>query len=86
MASTRHSEPDPLLSLWGENLRIRRKLMGLTQTDLAERMAPPVAQSTVVRWERGVMEPRRHYKAQLAHHLRASEQMLFPSPRIEVAS
>lgn len=49
----------------------------MTQLELGELLDPPVAQSTVARWERGQMEPRRHYKAQLARILHADARILF---------
>lgn len=82
---------DPVLREWGANIRIQREAHApdgsllasdeqpcMTQADLGQLLDPPVAQSTVARWERGQMEPRRHYKAQLARILHAAAQMLFP--------
>lgn len=71
-------EPDPILRQWGENIRLSREVLGLTQTELAEKLDPPVTQPTVTRWERGQVEPRRHYKVQLARILRSDVRMMFP--------
>ena len=70
---------DETLRLWGANIRQRRKLLGLTQYQLAEAMG--VRQPTVFRWEKGQMEPRRHHKAKLARVLGLDVQLLFPITR-----
>lgn len=44
----------------------------MTQAELGELLEPVVTQGTVARWERGQMEPRRHYKAQLDRVLHAN--------------
>lgn len=82
---------DETLRLWGENIRVRRLMLDsegqprtssddepLTQHGLGDMLSPPVSQATVARWERGLMEPRRHYKAQLAHFLLTDARLLFP--------
>lgn len=81
---------DETLRLWGENIRLRRLLLNsageprtsdeapMTQEELGALLTPPVTQATVARWERGLMEPRRHYKAQLAHRLLTDARVLFP--------
>lgn len=81
---------DAVLREWGANIRIQREAHAadgtfltsderpcMTQLELGELLDPPVAQSTVARWERGQMEPRRHYKAQLARILHADARILF---------
>lgn len=69
---------DETLRLWGEAIRLRREFLRLSQAEVAAHMDPPVTQPTVARWERGLMEPRRHYKAQLAALLQTDARMLFP--------
>ncbi len=82
---------DETLRTWGKNIETTRNLRrpdgsvrtssaqsGMSQTDLGELLDPPVTQATVSRWEAGVMEPRRHYKAQLAHALGVPAPALFP--------
>lgn len=44
----------------------------MTQAELGDRLEPKVTQGTVARWERGQMEPRRHFKAQLDRVLHAN--------------
>jgi len=85
---------DELLRAWGENIRSQRALFTpdgtprasgadpvMTQAQLGELLDPPVGQSTVARWEAGLMEPRRIYKAQLARVLVLDVRMLFPLTR-----
>lgn len=81
---------DETLRLWGENIRLRRLMLNaageprtveeapMAQHELGARLKPSVSQATVARWERGKMEPRRHYKAQLARHLLTDARILFP--------
>lgn len=69
---------DETLRQWGENIRLHREVIGLTQAQLAEQLDPPVSQATVARWEAGLMEPRRRYKAQLAPLLHTDTRILFP--------
>jgi transcriptional regulator with XRE-family HTH domain len=79
------------LRLWGKNIaafRLTRKPDGslrataeddpMGQADLGRLMDPPVSQATVSRWEAGLMEPRRQYKAQLARVLGVDVTTLFP--------
>lgn len=85
--------PDETLRQWGENIRIfreqhdahgdpipprlRGKTPSLTQAQLGQFLDPAVDQSTVARWERGMFEPRRRYKAQLAAVLHTDVRVLF---------
>ncbi len=79
--TTRRRELDPVLVKWGSDMRDRRRrLLGISQAEFATRLDPPVDQSTVARWEAGVMEPRRHYKPQIAELLHAAPEVLFASP------
>lgn len=85
---------DEILRQWGENIRTQRALLTpsgglrmsgadreMTQADLGSLLSPPVGQSTVARWEHGLMEPRRSYKSQLAELLHLDVRMLFPLTR-----
>lgn len=58
---------DELLRVWGENIREAREAHHWTQPELAKRAH--VAHATVNRWERGLMEPNRHHKADLCRLL-----------------
>lgn len=84
---------DETLRQWGENIRIHRELLNgdanlrrsdepaMTQAELGRLLEPAVGQSTVARWEKGYFEPRRHYKAQLAHVLHTDVRILFAMVR-----
>lgn len=85
---------DEVLRIWGSNIKGRRNLLApdgslratadaprMSQADLGHLLDPPVAQSTIARWERGLMEPRRHYKAQIANVLMSDVSMIFPMTR-----
>lgn len=85
---------DETLRIWGHNiatLRSTRKPDGtsrqstaddsMSQADLGALLAPPVTQATVSRWESGRMEPRRHYKAQIADRLGVDVATVFPLVR-----
>lgn len=85
---------DEELRQWGENIQIRRIALNadgalrigdqesMTQAQLGALMNPPVHQSTIARWEAGLIEPRRHFKAQLATVLMTDVRMLFPMTRV----
>jgi DNA-binding XRE family transcriptional regulator len=87
---------DETLRQWGENIAIRRQALNadgrlrkatepaMTQRQLGDRLDPPVHQSTVARWEAGITEPRRRYKAQLCSVLLADYRMLFSATRAPV--
>lgn len=85
---------DETLRLWGSNIaafRLTRQPDGslrpsaeadaMGQADLGALLDPPVSQATVSRWEAGLMEPRRHYKAQLGRILGVDVTTLFPLTR-----
>ncbi len=72
---------DETLRQWGENIRLRREALQLNQKQLAGQFTPPLAQSTVARWEKGLMEPRRDHKRRLAEILSTDVRMLFPMHR-----
>ena len=82
---------DETLRAWGANLKTVREGLTptgdirrskdqpcMTQEQLGKQLNPPVHQTTIARWEAGTMEPRRHYKRQLAHVLRTDARFLFP--------
>lgn len=82
---------DITLSRWGKNIETTRQLRrpdgslrksnaqpAMSQADLGALLDPPVTQATVSRWESGIMEPRRHYKAQVAAALGVDPLALFP--------
>lgn len=90
---------DETLREWGANIRSLRLTLNpdgtprrteeepvLTPARLGALLNPPVAQSTVSRWERGLIEPSRHNKVQLATILMTDVRMLFPLTRSTVAS
>lgn len=72
---------DETLRRWGSNIEKFRKAHGWTPSGLGALLDPPVAQSTINRWENGRMEPRRHYKAQLASVFGTDVEILFPLTR-----
>lgn len=45
----------------------------MTQKELGNQLDPPVAQSTVAKWESGAAEPRRRYREQIRDVLGAPE-------------
>ena len=67
-----------------EEIRRRRKLIGLTQIDLAHTLG--VGISTVARWERGLTEPKLHQLKALAKLLGVSElDLMYPKEEGEVS-
>lgn len=86
---------DELLVQWGKNIALTRELRtpdgglrrvkamaGMSQEDLGLALDPPVRQATVSRWERGLMEPGRKYKIQIASVLSVDASSLFPLTRV----
>ena len=73
--------PDETLRRWGANLRKQRENHGLDQLALGKKLRPEVVQTTVSRWERGLVEPSRAYKEQLAFVLHTDADLLFPLSR-----
>jgi hypothetical protein len=80
-----------ILRQWGRNIQRERagrqpdgepRVSGaddrMSRSDLARLLDPPVDYSTVYRWEKGLMEPRRTQKVQLARILDIDERDLFP--------
>lgn len=70
---------DETLRLWGDNIKLHRTTLSMTQADLAEAIG--VRQPTVFRWEKGQMEPRRDHKRKLAEVLHTDVRILFPMTR-----
>lgn len=70
---------DETLRLWGANLTRFRKFYGWTQDKVAEEL--DVDQSTIARWEAGLIEPRRHMKIRLAELYSTDVAILFPLTR-----
>lgn len=73
---------DETTALWGRNLQARREACGFTQEQVGEQLTPPVRQGTIARWEQGVHEPRKEYRAQLASVLRTEANLIFPLPAV----
>lgn len=78
---TIHHPKDPQLKEWGEQIASRRLMLKMSQEELAALMEPPVAQSTVARWECGLTEPRRGHRQRLAEVLMTEAHILFPIRR-----
>jgi transcriptional regulator with XRE-family HTH domain len=72
------------LRTWGINIRSARKMLGLTQEQFAEKLG--VRQSSVARWERGVVGPKDDMKVKIAVLAHQDVRMLFPLFRTEQAS
>lgn len=60
---------DGTLQAWGRKIRVTRRSLALNQTQLGALLDPAVNQSTVNRWERGLIEPNRVNKRELARVL-----------------
>ena len=66
-----------------EEIRRRRRLIGLTQIDLAHSLG--VGVSTVARWEKGFTEPKLHHLKALAELFKVTEQeLMYPKGEGEV--
>ena len=66
-----------------EEIRRRRKTIGLTQIDLAHTLG--VGISTVARWEKGLTEPKLHHLKALAKLFGVTEQELMYPKEGEVS-
>lgn len=64
------------LRQWGVNVRAARTIKGLSQQDLANLVG--VRQSSIARWETGVVGPSDNHKIALARALGQDVRMLFP--------
>lgn len=60
---------------WGEAIRDRRRLLGMTQEDVAA--AVGTKQATVSRWERGDRMPSHHYLPKIAAALKTRPEKIF---------
>lgn len=67
-----------LEKLWGGRVKDRRKLLGLTQRQLAERVEPPTTQGTIWKIEKGEITPRDSLKLGIAKALCSTPADLFP--------
>jgi transcriptional regulator with XRE-family HTH domain len=54
---------------YGERVQKRRTQRKLTRVQLAELFLPPIDQATISRWERGLVEPSRHNRAEITRIL-----------------
>lgn len=64
----------------GQRIRSRRKVLGMSQVDLAEKVG--VHQTTVSEWERGLTCPSRRNEAAILTALQAHGTGLFDIPRV----
>ena len=69
------------LRTWGINIRSVRAMFGDTQQQFADRLG--VRQSSVARWERGLVAPRDEMKLQIARLSHQDVRMIFPLFRTE---
>jgi transcriptional regulator with XRE-family HTH domain len=74
---------DELRRLYGSNIQDGRTTLGLRQEDLATVLR--VRQSTVSRWERGLIVPRDAMKVRIAQVLHQEVRQLFPLTRAAAA-
>lgn len=63
---------------WANNLRWRRREVGLSQLELAELLG--LTQQAISRWELGTSVPPDEYRAEIAAHLATDVRTLFPYP------
>lgn len=63
---------------WGANMRLQRKLVGMSQEALAD--AVGVKQSAVSRWESGETAPSVENQLAIARALRIDARVLFAYP------
>lgn len=61
---------------WGRNVRIGRQALGMTQAHFGALIG--VRQSTVTRWEHGLLAPRDDMKIRIADALHQDVRQLFP--------
>lgn len=70
---------DEVKRQWGKNIQAGRSALGMRQEDLAGILR--IRQSTVSRWERGLIAPRDGMKARIAQVLHQDVRQLFPLTR-----
>lgn len=63
---------------WGEAIRERRVLLGMTQEELAAKVG--TRQATVSRWERGERVPSHHFLPRIAAALKTRPEKFFVYP------
>lgn len=66
---------DPTARRWGKRIEERRRLLDLTQQELADLLG--VRQGTISKWERGERRPSHHYIPLIAKTLGTSPEILF---------
>lgn len=71
---------EELHRLWGENIERGRKVLGLTQVQLADLLK--VTQQTVSSWENGESAPRDRLKVAISEALHQDVRQLFPLIRV----
>lgn len=64
--------------LWGRNMQLQRKVVGLSQVELATALG--VTQSTVSRWESGEAAPTVENQLAIARALKTDARLLFAFP------
>lgn len=67
-----------LEKVWGDRVRERRELLGLSQRALAGFLEPPCTQQTIHKVEAGKISPRDDLKLRIAGALRCKPDDLFP--------
>lgn len=68
---------------WGENIRLARESAEMTQAKLGEVCG--VNQSTVAKWEKGLISPGETNKMRLAEILHVEAREMFPLALVAVA-
>lgn len=63
---------------WGKRVEARRKLLGMSQRELAAKVEPPTTQATIWKVEHGEIHPRDSLRLTIATALRAKPETLFP--------
>ena len=70
-----------LAGIFAENVQRKRKLIGLSQGELAERLG--IGQQSMSRIERGVMAPKFERLSDIAQELHCNVAALFVSPDVD---
>lgn len=75
--TTKRISADETLRGWGRAIRAHRRSLGIVQATLGAMLSPPVNQSSVNRWEHGLIEPSRDNKVELARIFGVDANVLF---------